>query len=83
MATDTGIFRTYYNSCDVETFAGQQVSIFSIDSDTEITLTGLKYPLSNAKLTNWWVATLNEALGNKISLNFKSGRIIVFLKYLT
>jgi thiamine pyrophosphokinase len=81
MATDTGIFRTYYNSCEIETFAGQQVSIFSIDSDTVITLTGLKYPLNNAKLTSWWTATLNEALGNKISLNFNSGRIIVFLKY--
>ena len=81
MATDNGIFRVYYSSCEIETFSGQTVSIFSIDSDTEITLRGLKYPLTNAKLTNWWVATLNEALGNKISLDFKQGRIIVFLKY--
>ena len=81
MATDNGIFKVYYSSCEIETFSGQTVSIFSIDSDTEITLRGLKYPLTNAKLTNWWVATLNEALGNKISLDFKSGRIIVFLKY--
>jgi len=81
MATDTGIFKIYYNSAEVETFKGQQVSIFSIDSDTEITLRGLKYPLNKAKLTNWWMGTLNEALGDKISLNFKQGRVLIFLKF--
>ena len=82
MATDAGIFKAYYNSVEIETFPGQQVSIFSIDSDTEITFRGLKYPLNKAKLTNWWVATLNEALGNNIFLDFKQGRILVFLKYM-
>ena len=81
MATDTGIFKAYYNSVEIETFAGQQVSIFSIDSDTEITSEGLKYQLNKTKLANWWTATLNEALGDKIFLDFKQGRIIVFLKY--
>jgi thiamine pyrophosphokinase len=81
MATDTGIFRTYYNSAEIETFRGQQVSIFSIDADTEITSEGLKYPLNKTKLTNWWTATLNEALSDKIFLNFKQGRVLVFLKF--
>jgi len=82
MATDTGIFRTYYNSAEIETFSGQQVSIFSIDADTEITSEGLKYKLNKLKLANWWTATLNEAIDNKISLNFKHGRVLVFLKFL-
>ena len=82
MATDTGIFRAYYNSVEIETFPGQQVSIFSISDNTEITLTGLKYPLNNAKLANWWMATLNSALGDRIFIEFKSGRILVFLKFL-
>jgi thiamine pyrophosphokinase len=81
MATDTGIFRTYYNSAEIKTFPKQQVSIFSIDSDTEVTSVGLKYQLNKTKLTNWWVATLNETLSDSFFLNFKSGRIIVFLKY--
>ena len=81
MATDTGIFRAYYNSAEIETFQGQQVSIFSIDGDAEITLEGFKYPLNNAKLTNWWMGTLNEALGEKVFIDFKSGRVIVFLKF--
>jgi thiamine pyrophosphokinase len=82
MATDNGIFRTYYNSVEIETFYGQQISIFSTGDDTEITSTGLKYPLNNTKLTNWWVATLNEALGDKIFLDFKQGRVLVFLKFM-
>jgi len=81
MATDTGIFRTYYNSAEIETFNGQQVSIFSIDSDMEITFEGLKYRLNKAKLTNWWMGTLNEALSDRIFLDFKSGRVLVFLKF--
>ncbi|MDR2887057.1 MAG: thiamine diphosphokinase [Bacteroidales bacterium] len=82
MATDTGIFKTYYNSFSAETFPGQQVSILSIGNDTEITSAGLKYPLNSTKLTNWWMGTLNEALGNVISLDFKSGRVIVFFKFM-
>ena len=81
MATDTGILRAYYNSVEIETFRGQAVSIFSIDSDTKITSTGLKYPLNNTKITNWWTATLNETLSDRFFLDFKSGRILVFLKY--
>jgi thiamine pyrophosphokinase len=82
MATDTGIFRTYYNSAVIETFSGQQVSIFSIDAGTEITSEGLKYQLNKTKLTNWWTATLNEALGDTVFLDFKQGRVLVFLKFM-
>ena len=81
MITDTGIFKVYYEDAEIETFAGQSISIFSIATDTEVTLRGLKYPLTKAKLSNWWMATLNEAEGDSFSLNFKSGRVIVFLKF--
>ena len=81
MATDTGIFKIYYNSAEIETFKGQQISIFSIDGNTEITLRGLKYQLNNPKITNWWVGTLNEALSDKFFIDFESGIVLVFLKY--
>ena len=81
MVTDTGVFKAYYEDTEIETFQGQKVSIFSIATDTEITLKGLKYPLNKAKLNNWWMATLNEAEGDSFFLNFKSGRVIVFLKF--
>lgn len=81
MVTDAGIFFPILESTGIETQKGQQVSIFSIDPLTEISSTGLKYKLDHKKLTNWWVATLNEATGNHIELGFTGGPIIVFLKF--
>jgi thiamine pyrophosphokinase len=80
MVTDTGILLPFLNSSEISSSRGQQVSIFSIDPDTEITSSGLRYPLVRTKLRNWWFATLNEALGDSFSLEF-IGRIIVYLKF--
>ena len=76
MVTDTGIFKPFLESSEIASFPGQLVSIFSIDPETEITSEGLKYPLVNARLKNWWVATLNEAVENTFTLSF-----IVYLKF--
>jgi thiamine pyrophosphokinase len=81
MVTDTGIFIPFLKSCTVQSFPGQQVSLFSIDPETEITSSGLKYPLNGIKISNWWVATLNEAPGDSFSLEFTNGKVIVYLKY--
>jgi thiamine pyrophosphokinase len=81
MITDTGMFIPFREPCKVETFPGQQVSIFSIDPSTEITSSGLLYPLNRKILKNWWEATLNEALGEFFELKFNGGPIIVFLKF--
>jgi thiamine pyrophosphokinase len=80
MVTDTGILKPLLKSSEIYSFSGQQVSIFSIDPETEVTSYGLKYPLNRTKFANWWVATLNESLGDKFSLEF-NGRLIVFLKF--
>jgi thiamine pyrophosphokinase len=81
MVTDTGTFQPFLSSCRVKSLPGQQVSLFSIDPDTEITSSGLKYPLNKTKILNWWVATLNESLGNSFKIEFDTGRIIVYLKF--
>jgi thiamine pyrophosphokinase len=81
MVTDTGILRPLLKGSVIPGFAGQQVSIFSIDPDTEVTSHGLKYPLNRTKISNWWFATLNEVLGDSFSLEFDAGRVIVYLKY--
>jgi thiamine pyrophosphokinase len=80
MVTDTGIFIPYLKSCAIPSFTGQQVSIFAIDPETEVSSIGLKYPLKNTKIKNWWFATLNESIGDNFSLEF-DGRIIVYLKF--
>ncbi|HEX7492906.1 MAG TPA: thiamine diphosphokinase, partial [Bacteroidales bacterium] len=81
MVTDTGILRPLLKSCQISSFPGQQVSIFSIDPETEITSLGLRYPLNRTKINNWWFATLNESLGDSFSLEFNQGRVIVYLKF--
>lgn len=81
MVTDTGIFIPFLKSCTVQSFPGQQVSLFSIDPETKVTSSGLKFPLNGIKISNWWVATLNEATGDSFSLEFSNGKVIVYLKY--
>lgn len=81
MVTDTGIFFPFNKSCKIDTFPGQQVSVFSINPETEITSAGLRYPLIRKKLKNWWEATLNEATGNVVELEFEGGLVIVFLTH--
>jgi thiamine pyrophosphokinase len=80
MVTDTGILIPYLKSATISSFPGQQVSIFSIDPETRVTSLGLRYPLSGTKIKNWWVATLNESLGDNFSLEF-DGRLIIYLKF--
>lgn len=81
MVTDTGILIPFLKSSVVSSFPGQQVSLFSIDPETEISSYGLRYPLERRKINNWWVATLNEATGKSFSIEFEEGRVIVYLKF--
>jgi thiamine pyrophosphokinase len=82
MVTDTGIFSPYHGSCTISASPGQQVSVFSINPETEITSVGFKYVLTKRKLGNWWEATLNESLGDYFELRFTVGPVLVFLKFL-
>ncbi len=81
MVTDTGIIQPLLKSSVISSFPGQQISIFSINPETEVTSQGLRYPLSRTKISNWWFATLNEALGDTFSLEFNDGRLIVYHKF--
>jgi thiamine pyrophosphokinase len=79
--TDTGFFQVFDRTVTIDSFPGQQVSLFSIDPDLAVMSSGLRYPLQNLKLTSWWRGTLNEAAGGCFTLEFEDGRIIVFMKY--
>jgi thiamine pyrophosphokinase len=81
MVTDTGIFIPYKEHVKSETFIGQQISIFSTNSETLVSSEGLKFKLSETKLRNWWVASLNEAIEEQIELKFSGGPIIVYYKF--
>ncbi len=81
MVTDTGVLVPMKQSSTLSSFPGQQISIFSIDPETEITSRGLMYPLEQRKIRNWWMATLNESISYSFSLEFKNGALIVYLKF--
>jgi thiamine pyrophosphokinase len=81
MFTDTGFFRVFDRTVTIDSFPGQQVSLFSPDPGLAVTSSGLRYPLHNLRLTSWWRGTLNEAAGDSFNLTFENGRIIVFMKY--
>lgn len=82
MITDTGIFLPFQKSARIKSLPGQQISIFSINPETEISSVGLMYPLKRRKLRNWWEATLNEALGESFSLEFAGGPLIIYLAFM-
>lgn len=81
MITDTGIIVPMIKSGSIKCFPGQQISIFSIDPETEVTSSGLKYHLNKLKFNNWWRATLNEAAGDSVELHFHGGPLLVYQKF--
>jgi thiamine pyrophosphokinase len=81
MITDTGILKPILETTQISSFPGQQISLFSIDPAMEISSNGLRYTLEKKKINNWWVATLNESLGDSFSLEFEGGPVIVYLKF--
>ena len=80
MLTDHGRFIAFSGGRTIETFPGQQVSVFSMDPCQAIYGSGLKWKLDGLKARRWWQATLNEALADSVELR-SEGWLMVFLKY--
>jgi thiamine pyrophosphokinase len=68
MVTDHGIFEPIFENTSFESYAGEQVSIFTLSPATLITTENLAYPLTDAPLTGWWQGTLNESLGTRFGI---------------
>ncbi|MCL2097949.1 MAG: thiamine diphosphokinase [Bacteroidales bacterium] len=81
MVTDTGIFTPLLSSATLNSFAGQEVSIFCLTPETRIIAKGLKYSLDKVIFDTWWKGTLNEATGHSIDLQFSFGKIIVYQRF--
>jgi len=76
LITDYGVFTPIKETSGFESFAGQQVSLFSMEGGT-ITTHNLKYPVTGYTFTNWWQGTLNEALAKEFEIETIS-KIIVY-----
>ena len=80
--TDYGVFYPLLKSGCFESFAGQQVSIFSLTPDTVFTFQGLKYPITRQTLSSWWQGTLNEATADEFTVEMDGGKVLVFREYM-
>ena len=81
MLTDAGWFTPLLSSAALPACAGQQISLFALDPRTAVSAEGLKYPLDRLRLERWWTASLNEASGEVIRLDFTGGPLLVFQTY--
>lgn len=76
-----GDYGTFYPMYGTQTFvseAGQQVSLFVLQPDVPVSVSGLKYPIQDRKIEWWWEATLNEAEGDSFTIT--GGRMLVYIK---
>jgi thiamine pyrophosphokinase len=79
MITDYGIFTPILETTTFKSFIGQQISIFSLNPNLELTSENLKYPLNKLQLHSWWMGTLNEATANNFTISFENkGEIIIY-----
>lgn len=79
MVSDYGRFTPLTASATLESVPGQQVSLFSLVPEGELSTEGLKWPICKRRLTAWWQGTLNEAPGYEFTLTLsREARVIVY-----
>jgi len=81
MLTDHGKFTPLTRSRNFDSYIGQQVSIFSPQSETIITTANLRYELTNQKLEMLWHGTLNESMGDSFRIDFEGDSLIIYQEY--
>lgn len=81
MYSDYGVFSAVYGTTDFPSFSRQQVSIFNLTPQVALTVRGLKYPIENRCMRQWWEGTLNESTGGSFRLEFLQGEMLVFQTY--
>ena len=79
--TDTGIFSCIHKDQNIESFKGQQVSIFTLDTTIKITSNNLKYNFNKNNVSNIYIGTLNESLSDFFELEISHGSLLIFQTY--
>lgn len=79
LCSDYGCFTPLHKTTVLESFPGQQVSLFSLYPHGSISVEGLRYPIENRRFYSWWEATLNETMGDQFSIILnEEARVIVY-----
>ena len=79
--TDNGSFKCINSSTKIESFKGQQVSLFSNDKTITINSNGLKYNYRSECISSLFYGTLNESMNNIFSLDISHGKILIYQNY--
>lgn len=68
MLTEHGVFNVMRGVGEFRSFPGMQVSVFPSSQGTNLTFTGLKYPVNNRSFSWLWEGSLNEAVGETFAV---------------
>ena len=79
--TDTGIFSCIHESQNIESFKGQQVSIFTSDNTIKITSNNLKYNFNDTAISYIYSCTLNESTSDNFEILISHGSLLIFQTY--
>lgn len=77
---DRGTFEFIDRDSRFESFAGQQVSLFTLSPATEISTIGLRYEPPQNRLAAMWQGVSNESLGGEFTI-CTNGPTIVYRKF--
>lgn len=77
---DRGTFEFIDRDSRFESFAGQQVSLFTLSPATEISTLGLRYEPPQNRLAAMWQGVSNESLGGEFTIR-TNGPTIVYRKF--
>lgn len=76
MVGDRGVFNFIEAESSFESFAGEQVSLFTLAPATEISTIGLRYEPPQNHLTAMWQGVSNESLGEQFTITTNGPTIV-------
>lgn len=81
MVTQHGIFVPINSTRSFRTHKGQQISIFSFNPEIRFTFHGLRYPVKDRKFSYLWEGSLNEAIGEEITIECDGGDAAIYFAH--
>lgn len=73
---DRGAFEFIDSDSEFESFAGEQVSLFTLSPSTEISTVGLRYQPPQNHLAAMWQGVSNESLGEQFTIRTNGPTIV-------
>lgn len=81
IVTDFGKFSPVYSEKIFESFEGQQVSIFCVDTTVKITSKYLKYSLNDTSLFSLNSGISNESISTSFTISPSHGVVVIFTSH--